>query len=113
MLGAKLAEIEAALGRCDAILKELQQAATTWPPGMPGSIQRAEEPPSLALQRQRVDDLAGAVLFDRERMKGLDDQLTALRVEQRDLAAEFHGQAYSLADGIQMAAAREQDLREI
>ena len=30
VLGAKLSEIEAAFGRCDAALKEFQQAATTW-----------------------------------------------------------------------------------
>ena len=65
VLGAKLSEIEAAFGRCDAALKELQKGATTWPPGMPGSSQRAEEPPSLTLLRQRVDELAGAALFDR------------------------------------------------
>ena len=30
VLGAKLSEIEVAFGRCDAALKEFQQAATTW-----------------------------------------------------------------------------------
>ena len=48
VMSAKLAVIEAAFGRCDAALKELQSTPTAWPPGMASASQTATEPPSLA-----------------------------------------------------------------
>ena len=76
---------------------------------MPGSSQKLDEPPSLALLRQRLHEIANGALRDFQSVNGLDDKLTAIRVEQRDQAADHSGKTFSLADSTHEAAVREHE----
>ena len=86
VMSAKLAVIEAAFSRCDAALKELQSTPTAWPPGMASasSSGATPEPPSIAILRQRIDELAAGAQNDLERAQAFDVELTAIRLTQND-----------------------------
>ena len=100
VMSGKLAVIEAAFSRCDEALKELQSTPTAWPPGMPSSSSggATQEPPSIALLRQRIDDLSTRAQEGLERAQALDDQLTGVRLTQNDQWSGLQGDQRAHAD---------------
>ena len=100
VMSAKLAVIEAAFSRCDAALKELQSTPTAWPPGMASasSSGATPEPPSIAILRQRIDELAAGAQNDLERAQAFDVELTAICLTQNDQWSGLQGDLRALAD---------------